>query len=93
MYLLNGGGRNGHELQRCTVVVWHGYVKKQFYAADAAGAVVAESPLFSARGRDVKRSVHAERALDRLLADLARGGWIETGEGPVWHERELFRLG
>jgi hypothetical protein len=91
MQLLNGG-RNGYGLRQCTVSVWHGYVKKQFYAADASGAVIAESPLFSARGRDVERSPKAEHALGRLLADLAGKGWIETGEGPVWHERELMRL-
>jgi hypothetical protein len=92
LHLLNGSV-NGAARQRCSVVVWRGYVKKQFCAADASGEIIATSPLFSARGRETARTASAKRALELLLADLAAGGWIEAAEGPRWHERELVRFG
>jgi hypothetical protein len=77
----------------CTIDLWHGYVRKQFYAAvPGDGSWIAESPFFRV-GPDqpVAESEAARDALRALVADLEARGWEVAGRGEMPWELELRR--
>ena len=82
-------------IERCEIVLWTGYVKKQLYAAPLNAArtleAVAESSYFRLRDADVPTAT-AEHALEGLIAQLQNEGWQVVSKGAHWYHYRLERV-
>jgi hypothetical protein len=69
------------EWESCRIQLWHGYVKKQFYAESPdRDAWIAWSPYFRVeKGSAIEESEQAEAALAELIDTLVADGWEVTG--------------
>jgi hypothetical protein len=79
--------------QTCRVRLWHGYIKKQFYAeAPGTGAWVAQSPFFRIeKGQTLDGSQQAADAFDALLDELISDGWEIVDRRPDSWQTSLRR--
>jgi len=75
------------------VRLWHGYIKKQFYAeAPGTGAWVAQSPFFRIeKDHTLDDSQQAADAFDALLAELVADGWEIVDRRPDSWQTSLRR--
>ena len=83
------------DVERCEIVLWTGYVKKQFYAAPSGTARTLEPLQASSyfRLRDTYApGARAQRALEDLLRLLEGEGWQVVSKGPRWYHYRLERL-
>jgi hypothetical protein len=79
-------------VERCSIAVWRGYVKTQFFATRGRGDVIALSPMFRAPGAGVPgRTAKSEQALAELLKRLEQDEWSVVADGPNWFDRLLER--
>jgi hypothetical protein len=82
------------DVERCEIVLWTGYVKKQFYAAPVGltgrSAPVQDSSYFRLRHAD-EPGAPAERALEELLGRLEDAGWHVVSQGSRWYQYRLER--
>jgi hypothetical protein len=71
-------------VQSCRIRLWHGYIKKQFYAeSPETGELVAKSAFFRVeKGSTIQDSSNAAEAFDALVDELAGDGWEITGREP-----------
>jgi hypothetical protein len=81
-------------IERCEILLWTGYVKKQFYAAPLGAArtleVLATSSYFRLRDADVPTAT-AEHALEGLIARLENAGWQVVSTEAHWYHYRLER--
>jgi hypothetical protein len=70
--------------QSCRIRLWHGYIKKQFYAeSPETGELVARSAFFRVeKGSTIEDSSNAADAFDALVDELVAAGWEITGRRP-----------
>ena len=86
-----GPPQNGS--QACRIQLWHGHIKKRFYALPSGGGPwLAESPFFKLElGEAVEESDAAREALHELVRALRAQGWEITGQGDGPWDVELRR--
>jgi hypothetical protein len=79
-------------IEECTVGWWRGYVKSQFTAVGADGALIASSPYFRWRRADAPpEAPPATDALSELVRQLQLDGWTVTGRQKEWFELRFAR--
>jgi hypothetical protein len=80
-------------VESCTIRVWNGYVKSQFFAHSVQREeTFAVSPPFRAPGGNIpERTLKAEGALGELVDQLMQLGWYVVADGPHWFDRRLER--
>jgi hypothetical protein len=82
------------DVERCEIVLWTGYVKRQLYAAPSGPTTTLESlqdsSYFRLRDADIP-GARAERALEELLGRLESAGWQVVSKGARWYQYRLER--
>ena len=73
----------------CEIAFWRGYVKGSFYARiyddDGQLVAIAQSPLFSHRGKDDPEATdQTVAAYESLRKHLERAGWEYVSDGDTW---------
>ena len=92
--------RRPQQQHQCSIALWRGYVKAQFYAHEQGHAeALSESPFFPIwhfpweHSEPLEADPRAQAALAALRADLLADGWerMRRAPGTEWYELRFRR--